>query len=261
MIRNVYIRRLCFFLILIFAVDAVASGQQLKVLTYNVRNCNGMDKKKDYERIADIIRKESPDVVALQELDSVTRRNGGVFTLKVLEKKTKMYGIYASAIPLQGGSYGIGILSVRKPLNYKVLPMPGSEEKRVMIIAEFPDYIFCSTHHSLTPADQVLAAELIIEAVKDYDKPVIMAGDMNAVPSAPSQQRLVHHFTVLSDTMSCTYPADNPTECIDYVYGYLANGFNFEVKQQRVLDEPIASDHRPVYVNVKIVKNTNTDSN
>lgn len=236
-------------------------GQQLKVITYNVRNCNGMDNRRDYERIANIIRKESPDVVALQELDSVTQRNGGIFALKTLEEKTKMYGIYASAIPLQGGSYGIGILSAQKPLNYKCIPMPGREEKRAMIIAEFPDYIFCSTHQSLTPTDQVQAAEIIIEAVKSYNKPVIMAGDMNAIPSAASQQKLFHHFTALNDTMSCTYPADNPKECIDYIYGYTANGFNFDVKQQMVLKEPIASDHRPVYVNVKIVKKTNSYSN
>ena len=29
--------------------------------------------------------------------------------------------------------------------------MPGREEKRTLIIAEFKDYVFCATHQSLTP--------------------------------------------------------------------------------------------------------------
>ena len=44
----------------------------LRILSYNVRNCKGMDNLTDYQRVADVINKIAPDVVAVQELDSVT---------------------------------------------------------------------------------------------------------------------------------------------------------------------------------------------
>ena len=103
-----------------------------------------MDKEYNYRRIANVISQTSPDIVALQELDSVTVRNKGIHALGELEKLTGMHGTYAAAIPFQGGSYGIGILSREIPIKYKIIPMPGREEKRTLIIAEFKDYVFMS---------------------------------------------------------------------------------------------------------------------
>ena len=130
---------------------APAHAQQVNILSYNVHNCIGMDKEYNYRRIANVISQTSPDIVALQELDSVTVRNKGIHALGELEKLTGMHGTYAAAIPFQGGSYGIGILSREIPIKYKIIPMPGREEKRTLIIAEFKDYVFCATHQSLTP--------------------------------------------------------------------------------------------------------------
>ena len=56
----------------------------LRIMSYNVRNCNGLDKVVDFQRIADVINKACPDVVAVQELDSVTKRSKGRFVLRDL---------------------------------------------------------------------------------------------------------------------------------------------------------------------------------
>ena len=84
-------------------------------MTYNLHNCIGMDNRRDYQRIADAIRQARPDVVALQELDSVTGRNGGIHALDTLRALTDMNGFFAAAIPYDGGSYGIGLLSQAPP--------------------------------------------------------------------------------------------------------------------------------------------------
>ena len=44
--------------------------ETIKILSYNVRNCRGMDNITSYQRIADVITRTAPDFVALQELDS-----------------------------------------------------------------------------------------------------------------------------------------------------------------------------------------------
>lgn len=229
-------------------------GQQVRLVSYNVHNCIGMGNVRDYQRIANIIRQTGADVVALQELDSVTRRNGGVYALAELEKLTGLHGTFAAAIPYDGGSYGIGILSKEKPLSCQTVPMPGREEKRTMLIAEFKDYVFCATHQSLTPADQLASVEVIVKEVKNIHKPVFLAGDMNSAPGDAPQQKLGEHFTALTDTLLPSYPADKPTVCLDYIYGYKGNGYTFNVSRKRVVPEKEASDHRPVEVSLKIEK-------
>ena len=100
-------KRNLFLSVLFVLMFAPAHAQQVNILSYNVHNCIGMDKEYNYRRIANVISQTSPDIVALQELDSVTVRNKGIHALGELEKLTGMHGTYAAAIPFQGGSYGI----------------------------------------------------------------------------------------------------------------------------------------------------------
>ena len=239
-------------LLLLVLVPTFAQKAEVSILSYNVHNCIGMDKKQDYQRIANVIQQTTPDIVALQELDSITERNKGVYALGELEKHTGMHGLYASAIPFQGGSYGIGILSKEVPIKYEVISMPGREEKRALIIAEFKDYVFCATHQSLTAEDQLLSVPLILNELKGIHKPIFLAGDMNSNPDSKPQQMLAKQFVTLNDTVAYTFPADLPNRCIDYIYAYSQNGYEFDIQQQRVIEEAIASDHRPVQVVVQI---------
>lgn len=242
------------FSLLLFMASVATFAQKVNILSYNVHNCIGLDGQRDYQRIATVILQANPDVVAIQEVDSATTRNGGVYALGELAKHTQMHGIFGAAIPYQGGSYGIGILSKEKPMQYKIIPMPGREEKRALIVAEFEEYVFCATHQSLTPEDQELSVPLIVEALKDIRKPIFMAGDMNSLPTDKPQQMLAGHFTTLSDTAAFTFPADKPEQCIDYIYAYSRNNHQFKVKKQKVIAETVASDHRPVLVKVQSKK-------
>ena len=238
-------------LLLAFLLTLVACNSQPKeisLLSYNVHNCIGMDEKRDYQRIANIVLQASPDVVALLELDSATQRNNGVFALKRLQELTRMHGIYASAITYQGGSYGIGILSKEKPLSQQIIPMPGREEERTMIIAEFKDYVFCATHQSLTPEDQLLSVPVIRKALESIQKPIFLAGDMNSLPTEKPQQELSKDFITLNDVGIQTYPANLPDSTLDYIYLDRRNENRFKVIKREVINEPVASDHRPVQV-------------
>lgn len=227
----------------------------LRIMCYNVRNCRGMDEVVDYQRIASIMNRVNPDVIAVQELDSATERNNRVYALKELAERTRMFYTYAPAIDYQGGKYGVGILSKEKPIRYQTVPLPGREENRVLLIAEFEDYLLCCSHFSLTDEDQVLSAPIIFEAVKDVKKPLFLAGDMNSVPDSPTQKVLQEMFTPLNDTKAFTIPVVNPNRCIDYIYGY-KNGNTYTVLQRQVLDEQVASDHLPLFIDVRLKAKT-----
>lgn len=138
--------------------------ERLKLMSYNIRNGIGIDNIQDIGRIARVILREAPDLVALQELDSATLRVDGRYIPGELGRMTGMHATFGRAIGFAGGSYGIGLLSRTEPLAVRSIPLPGREEARVLLMAEFPDYTVCITHLSLTPEDRLASLPIIREA-------------------------------------------------------------------------------------------------
>lgn len=224
---------------------APAGGDGLRIMSYNVHNGIGMDGKVDYARIAKVIADVHPDVVAVQEVDSVTHRSS-VHVLAEIARGTGMNGVFGPAINYAGGKYGIGILSKEKPLNVKNVALPGREEARTLLVVEFEKYIFLATHLSLTAEDQVKSVEVIVKEASSKGKPVFLAGDMNSVPSSLTQKSIRKHFKVLTSDSWITCNK----ECTDFIYGYKKNG-KVKVGEKRMIEDYVSSDHCPVYVDVR----------
>ncbi len=234
-----------------------AMAQELRIMSYNVRNCVGMDGKRDYDRVANVITRAQPDVVAVQELDKNTRRNGHKDALQELAKRTDMRGVFAKAIDFQGGEYGVGILSKEQPLRVKRIPLPGREEARVLLVAEFKDYVFCSTHLSLRAEDSMNSIAIITREAKNSKKPFFIAGDFNLEAQHPVMKRMMKDFTPLNRAAQATYPADKPNKCIDFIFIYNSSAFQKPLlKETTVMAEATASDHRPIYAKAAIRKNS-----
>ncbi|MCU0408712.1 MAG: endonuclease/exonuclease/phosphatase family protein [Bacteroidales bacterium] len=226
--------------------------KELIVLSYNVRNCRGLDNLTDYKRVAGIIKRIDADIVALQELDSATQRSNGVVVINELSAATGMHASFGASISFQGGKYGIGILSREKPLNIKSVPLPGREEKRSLLVAEFDDFIFCCTHLSLNEEDRLESAGIINGLFEKAVKPVFLAGDLNAVPESAPVKTLETKWTMLNNPMIPTIPADNPRRCIDYIFILKSRHKVLSPPEARVEPESLASDHLPVWVRIRI---------
>lgn len=224
--------------------------KEVRLMTYNVKNGLGMDDSTAYARTASVILKVNPDVVAIQELDSVTGRSGGAYVLGELAKETKMHDTYAPAIDFEGGKYGIGILSKEEPVNVYRHALPGREEARTMLLVEFPHYIYACMHLSLTEEDAMASLPIIREETARFQKPVFIAGDWNVTPDMPFIQDIQQEFTFLTDTTQFTFPADTPDCTLDYIAARKA-GVDLIEYASHVVEAPVESDHRPVVVDVK----------
>lgn len=220
-------------------------------MTYNIRNAKGMDGVCNFQRIANVISNEAPDVVAIQELDSMTTRSGQKFVLNEIAERTQMHASYAPAISFQGGKYGIGILSRKKPLDIHSYPLPGREEARMLMVAEFEDYFFACTHLSLTEEDRLASLDIIKESVANTRKPFFLAGDLNDTPDSKFIQSLKEDFQILNNIKQPTYPSPEPTETIDYIAVWKHRTNNFANLSAQVHEEPLASDHRPLTVQLR----------
>lgn len=226
---------------------AFTAGDSLRIMSYNIRNGIGMDGKQDYERIAAVISKANPDVIALQELDSMTQRSHKTYVLEKVAQRVGMSYVYGAAINYGGGKYGIGIMSKEKPLKIKNVPLPGSEEARTLLVVEFNNYIFLATHFSLTSSDQFASIDLILKEIEKKKKPVFMAGDMNSTPSSPTQIALQKYFEVFTDFNWKTCNG----ECIDFIYGYKDKKTAFSLINRTFVEDYMASDHCPIFVDVR----------
>jgi len=225
--------------------QATQTANRLTVMTYNVHHGAGEDDRTDYARLGEVIRRTGAGYVAVQEIDSVTGRSMKRNVLRELAIETGLYPTFAKAISYDGGSYGVGILSRERPLAVRRLPLPGREEQRVLLVAEFSRFVLGCTHFSLTEADRMASVELLRAEAQRHGKPFLLAGDWNDQPDSPFLKAMGRHFTVLSPTDKPTYPAGKPTECIDYIA--LASGNDALVKlSSHVVNAPAASDHRPV---------------
>ena len=244
-------------LLFIFAALFIFSAQAqntLKLMSYNIKNANSMDDVCNFQRIANVINNTSPDVVAIQEVDSMTNRSGQKYVLGEIAERTQMHGYFAPAIDYDGGKYGIGLLTKQVPLRLQSLPLPGREEARTLILAEFADYIYCCTHMSLTEEDRMKSLELVKAFTSSSTKPLFLAGDMNAEPESGFIKELQKDFQILSNPKQHTFPAPDPKETIDYIATLKQNAKGFAVISAKVINEPMASDHRPILVELRTVE-------
>ena len=231
----------------------------VSMMSFNIRHGKGMDGNVDFARIAKEISLVQPDMVALQEVDKGTNRIGGVDSPEEIAKLAGGYvASFASAIDLGGGKYGNAILSKKAPLSVESVPLPGKEEPRVMLVAEFEDYYFCSLHLSLDRDSRVEACRKIARYArsKSGDKPFFIAGDFNLVPNSMEMSVLAEDFAVLSAFEVKTFPSDEPDRTLDYIMVYRGGAGKSLLKKLEkgktgvaswVQPEKTASDHRPIF--------------
>ncbi|MCA9018054.1 MAG: endonuclease/exonuclease/phosphatase family protein, partial [Planctomycetaceae bacterium] len=85
----------------------------------------------------------------------------------------------------------------------------------------------------------------------DDGVPTILAGDMNALPDTEPIQILLKQWTnAIDKDATPTAPSTKPKSRIDYIFYRPAT--RFEMVESKVIDEPLASDHRPVFAILKL---------
>lgn len=229
--------------------------RRLRVLCYNIHHGEGTDGRVDLPRLAEVIRRAEPDIVALQEVDDRTNRTGHVDQTAVLAELTGLHGRFGKQLDYDGGGYGQAILS-RYPLSevtVQWLPGMPARERRIVasvrVKANDLTLTFASTHlHHANAEIREQQAEALNQLFTDEHQPVILAGDLNAVPDSRPIAILKRHWhsaTEGADEM-LTYPATGPERQLDYVL--FRPGDQLRVHSVRVIEEPLASDHRPVLV-------------
>lgn len=217
------------------------------------------------EVIARAVKEMDADAVTLNELDSCAVRTGGGFQLEEFARSMGGWSHhFASAMPFQGGAYGVGVASdpsLKIVRTDKVaLPRINGYEPRAMAVVEYEDFILASAHLDLTPESQLSQIEVMnhyIDSVyRNAAKPIFIGGDFNCEPGSEPMLLMKKTWTLLSP-VAYTYPSGEPRKCIDYIFAR-PQGRKITVRRTEVpstlksVGLDVASDHLPVTVTLDI---------
>jgi endonuclease/exonuclease/phosphatase family metal-dependent hydrolase len=202
-----------------------------RAMTFNIHHGEGGDGKVDLQRIADLVRQERVDMVALQEVDKGVRRTQQRDFPLELANRTGLTCVFSNNFSFQGGEYGNAVLS-RFPVlgwtntHYRMLRT--NEQRGVLQVkvqvGQRP-IVFVSTHTDYHPddAERLQNADQLLEILAGYrDVPVIIGGDFNDVPTSrihgKLKDRLQDVWEKAGTNAGFTIPSSRPIKRIDYLW-------------------------------------------
>lgn len=234
---------------------------RITVLTYNIYHGEDAQGGSNLDAVARVINRLKPDLVALQEVDNKTERAKGLDLTFELSRRTGMEGVFGQAMPYSGGGYGEAVLTRLPILGARNHPLPyvGEAEPRAALeitvpLANGESLRFVGTHldHQEDPENRLMQARRLVELYADSTGPVILAGDLNATPqSEPMALLLAQWACACQARAESTFPAAEPTRKIDYIL-YRPQD-RWRIIETRVIDETVASDHRPVWAVLELL--------
>lgn len=245
---------------------APATRRTLRLMTYNVHSCVGMDGRLSAERIARVVARHDPDIVALQELDVSRLRTGGMDQAHHIARLLAMEFHFNPAMRVEEELYGDAILS-RLPMRLvRAGPLPGLRDRPGLeprgalwtaVDIGGVELQVINTHLGLRPRERALQAEALLGpgwlGHRDCRDPVVLMGDFNAVPSSGVYRQISRRLADAQEALSshrpkCTWSGRLPAARIDHVFLRGLEVVGVEVPLNGLTR--VASDHLPLLAEV-----------
>ncbi|MCV2868564.1 endonuclease/exonuclease/phosphatase family protein [Defluviimonas sp. WL0002] len=228
---------------------------KLRLASYNVHKCVGLDRRRKPHRIIDVINEVDADIVALQEVDLRLGSRPAALPLPLVEHETGYHvpdfapespslGWHGQAILLR---QGIEVTEIRRIL------LPGLEPRGALMAELACDglrFRIIGAHLGLLRRYRLMQMAAIRAAVSARAvMPTAILGDFNEWSSRYGMTPLTDDFRVHAPGRS--FPAARPIGRLDRIG--LSEGWH--LKQAGVHASTlarIASDHLPVWADVTL---------
>ncbi|MET0221744.1 MAG: endonuclease/exonuclease/phosphatase family protein [Tardiphaga sp.] len=223
------------------------SVNPVRVMTWNVHGTFALNPGFDLQGVIALVQKWSPDIVALQEIDS---RGGGVNPFNALSAALGGHSVDARSIVTADGDYGQMLISRSPWAHVPVIHDISYRERepRRAIVADITTALgslrVISTHLGLSIGERRQQADKLL-ALAQLPGPALVIGDfndwfwVNSVRSA-----LAARFP--QRTQQRTFPARWPLMRLDRVFGHdVRIAASFTDADARTI-----SDHLPVIVDL-----------
>ena len=248
-------------LLALLSASLFAQPVTLRVMTYNIHHGEGIDQKFDLARIAKLITDAKADIVGLQEVDRGCERTAKRDLPAELARLTGMTVHFDKNIPHEGGEYGNAVLTrfpIKRAKNTHLKSFANGEQRGVqqlVLDVRGRDVLFMNTHLDARrdPAEREHGAGELRQIVSAAGSmPVILVGDFNAAPAAPSvakiREFLSDSWTMVNQDPGFTIPVKKPSRRIDYVW--ITKNSIEPLKLEVLASE--ASDHLPIIAELRV---------
>lgn len=239
-------------------------ARRIRLVTYNVHSCRGMDGKVDPLRIADVIARCDADIVALQELDVGRMRTGGADQAQMIAAHLNVVSHFHPAFHLDDEQYGDAILTALPSRLVKAGPLPSIGEPRGAIWVSVDlggvELQVINTHFGLRRRERANQAATLLGpgwlgSPGCRDAGCVLMGDFNAVPSSVVYRTLARGMRDVQvregARARATFPSRLPLLRLDHIFTG-AGIVPVEAEVVSDLRTRTASDHLPLLATVEI---------
>jgi endonuclease/exonuclease/phosphatase family metal-dependent hydrolase len=238
-------------------------ANRIRILTYNIHKCRGLDRRVDPARIVDVLREIDADVIALQEVLSVDGYPGKDHA-QFIPAELGFHSCMGENRRLNGGAYGNLLLS-RFPLhavqNHDI-STPGREQRGCLradieldtiTLHVFNVHLGTSFFERRQQARKLVSPEILHS--EELGGARVVLGDFNEWTRGLASHLLRRHFRSVDIRAhlgrSRTYPGLFPLLHLDHIY------FDPALKVERLVlhRSPaalIASDHLPLITDFRL---------
>jgi endonuclease/exonuclease/phosphatase family metal-dependent hydrolase len=233
--------------------------RRIRVLTYNVHKCRGMDARVRPTRILRVLREIDADVIALQEVLSLEGSRPEEDQARFLASELGFHHRLGTNRRLRGGAYGNVVLS-RFPLSPGCnhdLSVGGHEARGCLRadvrLSETETLHVFNVHlgtrfHERRAQGQALVDPSILEP-QDLRGPRVVLGDFNEWPPGITSRLLAARFRSVDIRSHLrkirTYPGLFPLVHLDHIY--FDGALDLEkLTLHRTSSSLLASDHLPL---------------
>jgi endonuclease/exonuclease/phosphatase family metal-dependent hydrolase len=245
------------------------SPKALRIMTYNVHSCIGMDGKLSPERIARVISRYAPDIIALQELDVGRLRTDCVDQAHLISSYLEMTMQFHAPLHIEEERYGNAILThfPMRLVKAGLLPgLPGKPDLEprgalwVAVNINGCELQVMNTHLGLQQRERKRQAEALLGKQwlqhPECRGPVVLCGDFNAMPSSAVCKKLHSRLVdaqieLKSHRPRSTFFGRFPTARIDHIFVDPAiRVTDIEVPSTELVR--VASDHLPLIAEISL---------
>ncbi len=230
-------------------------GMKLRLATYNVHKCVGLDRRRQPERIVSVIAALDADIVALQEVDLRLSPRPAALPRTLIEDRTELRTLpFALSAPSLGW-HGQTML-VHRDLDVTAIrriELPGLEPRGAIlaeIATEAGPLRVVGVHLGLIRRYRTMQLAAIRAALsRRAEMPTAILGDYNDWSARGGAEALGSGFRLHAPGAS--FPAARPLASLDRVA--LGGGVHLrDAGSHRGAPARIASDHLPVWADVWI---------
>ncbi len=249
----------------IFERQQSITMHRIKIATYNIHRCKGLDRRVSPSRIVEVLGEMNADIIALQEVISITGGSREHHQARFIAEELGMEFFLGQTRPLGGGVYGNALLTrfpVREVFNYN-LSVRRREPRGCLradieindrlVLHVFNVHLGTAFFERRHQARKLVAPDILLS--RELSGARVCLGDFNEWTQGLVTRMLSSHLRSADIRMhlrrSKTYPGVIPFLHLDHIYfDHSLEMESLALHRSRL--SLIASDHLPLVAELRL---------